>query len=310
MLLHLYTFFRVSIAALGPSSQTQSHGTPHAFCKYFIQKKVNPSVSIYFSPFCMSLHDSRLMSLFRLLKRNRRNIVLVSHPLILSTVSTVHGQDCIDVVNQSSALHLPRNVFALGYQNLFPKGFVCRLHSFSNGIVRFSLPVHDVAQDPELLFKRKFVASRCGADRHINPLFWIIRASPPQTRRLGYQIPSACFFNQIPQHLLQIFLMRHDPKDVGPHEAAFLSCSFIFEVHENTHSFLYPFFFHIRQELGWPFCHKRGASTLPWRKHRLKTKLLSTHSNVALLSSSDISRRWAAINHPCVPWFSMILMPP
>ena len=86
----------------------------------------------------------------------------------------------------------------------------------------------------------------------------------------------------------------------------FLSCSFIFEVHENTHSFLYPFFFHIRQELGWPFCHKRGASTLPWRKHRLKTKLLSTHSNVALLSSSDISRRWAAINHPCVSWFSMI----
>ena len=37
--------FRVSIAALGPSSQTQSFGTPHAFCKYFIQKKVNPSVS-------------------------------------------------------------------------------------------------------------------------------------------------------------------------------------------------------------------------------------------------------------------------
>ena len=29
------------------------------------------------------------------------------------------------------------------------------------------------------------------------------------------------------------------------------------------------------------FCHKRGASTLPWRKHRLKTKLLSTRSNNA-----------------------------
>ena len=42
----------------------------------------------------------------------------------------------------------------------------------------------------------------------------------------------------------------------------------------------------------------RGASTLPWRKHLLKTKLLSTHSNMALPSSPDISGQRAAINHP------------
>ena len=44
----------------------------------------------------------------------------------------------------------------------------------------------------------------------------------------------------------------------------------------------------------------------PLRRHRLKAKVLSTHSNIAFLSSLDISRGRAAINHPCVSRFSII----
>ena len=47
-------------------------------------------------------------------------------------------------------------------------------------------------------------------------------------------------------------------------------------------------------------CHTPGASTLPWRRHRLNEKLPSTHSNIAFSFNPNISRKWAAINHPCV----------
>ena len=50
------------------------------------------------------------------------------------------------------------------------------------------------------------------------------------------------------------------------------------------------------------FCHNLGASTLPWRRHRLNEILLSTHSNIACPTNPDISRRRAEINHPCVLW--------
>ena len=47
-------------------------------------------------------------------------------------------------------------------------------------------------------------------------------------------------------------------------------------------------------------CYNREASTLPCQRHLLKEKLFSTHSNIAFPSSPDISRKRAAINHPCV----------
>ena len=74
---------------------------------------------------------------------------------------------------------------------------------------------------------------------------------------------------------------------------------------------LFPFFIHSSSKLAqiWIaiFCHNREASTLPCRKHLLKLKQLSTHSNVALPDSPDISRRRTEISHPCVLWLSKIL---
>ena len=63
--------------------------------------------------------------------------------------------------------------------------------------------------------------------------------------------------------------MGHDPV-VGPHEAANLMCPF-----------------------------NLGASTLPWRRHRLNENLLSTHSNIACPSNPP------NINHPCAEWLSI-----
>ena len=45
------------------------------------------------------------------------------------------------------------------------------------------------------------------------------------------------------------------------HEAAYLMCSFTFKVHEGTHSFLHPFFFHTSQNLsGHSLSQARGLS--------------------------------------------------
>ena len=67
---------------------------------------------------------------------------------------------------------------------------------------------------------------------------------------------------------------------------------------EDEHSFPDPFLFHFCQELHGPILPQNGALTLPWRMHRAKKDLLSTHSNVACPSEPAISRRRAAIIHP------------
>ena len=54
------------------------------------------------------------------------------------------------------------------------------------------------------------------------------------------------------------------------------------------------------------FCHNLRASTLPWRRHRVNEKLLSTHSNIVWPSNPVIPRKSAEIIHPWVSWSSII----
>ena len=88
-------------------------------------------------------------------------------------------------------------------------------------------------------------------------LFRRVCACPAQTCWFGFQIHFRCFFNEVCQHLLQVFLsVGHDPEVVSPHKTAYLmlSSSFSFYIQENSFSFLHPFFLHIRPNLR---CHLR-----------------------------------------------------
>ena len=144
-------------------------------------------------------------------------------------ILVLKGKDCMDVVHQSSTLDLPWDVLISVHQNICPKGFVRRLHSFFNGVMRFSLSPHGTSQDLEFHFKRESMPSRLGINSRITPFFWLVSTCPPKTRVLGYQVPLLRFFNQVLQHLFQIpFGVGHDPEVVGPREAAYLMCLFTF----------------------------------------------------------------------------------
>ena len=119
--------------------------------------------------------------------------------------------------------------------------------------------------------------------------------------------PTSRFLYQIPKHLFQMaFGMGQDPEVIGPHAAAYLMCLFTFELQQDGHLFLVQFSITLTKSCVNIFCHNREASTLSWRRHRLKAKLLSTHLSIAFPSSPDISREKAAVNHPCVSEFSII----
>ena len=103
------------------------------------------------------------VSFLCLLKRNGRNIVLVSHTDPLQSpygpcpVLTAKSTDRVDVVNQSLTRHFPRNVFASACQSVLPESFVCRLHvehklhprifNRGTGVARYR-PEHDVKRLP------------------------------------------------------------------------------------------------------------------------------------------------------------------
>ena len=85
---------RCPLTALGPSSQLHPMARPHAFCNHLVHRGVQPiCVHIFPGRFaCLCLTVDPCLDVFAFLIRNRHNIVLVSHLLILSRVSTVHDQ--------------------------------------------------------------------------------------------------------------------------------------------------------------------------------------------------------------------------
>ena len=159
------------------------------------------------------------------------------------------------MIHQSLTFQSPRYILTSVYFDVFPKGFACRLHSFFHGTARFPLTIHHTSKYLEFFFKRKFVTTFRGTPNHILLFFRSVRARPPQVCWLGLQIHFRRFFNEVFQHLLQVFLgVGHDPEVVGPHETAnlMLSSSSFFNFHKNTFSLLHPFFFHVGQYWG---CH-------------------------------------------------------
>ena len=197
-------------------------------------------------------------------------------------VFTSERNDCIDVVHQSLTLHLPRNMFVFVYENILPESLVCWLHSFFNGIVRFPLTIHGTPQYLDLLFKGKLVASRWVAPNHLN-----------QNVRVHHRLAGlGTKFHLFASSIMSRNICSNFSYFQGPRDYPFFSSPI-----------LLPPLARIWVAI---FCHKRGASTLSCRKLLLKTKLFSTHSNMALPSSPDISRKRAAINHPCVSWCSKI----
>ena len=169
-------------------------------------------------------------------------------------------EDALDLFHHSSTLDSPRHVFASVNLHISPPSLVCRLHSFFDGVVRFALPIQSTSPDLELLFKGKSMTSRPGVNRKIRPPFRFTSTRPPWTCLFGKQVPLLRFFNQIPQHLFQVsFGMGHDPEVVGLHETACVL--FALPSPEG-----YPTFASSCVAI---FCHNLGASTLPWRRHRL-----------------------------------------
>ena len=89
-------FLRELITAFGFSIANPSHGTPHTFSKFLTQE-----VQFHLYPYLHG-HITRSCTVVdprRLLRRNNRVIILVSHPLMFSIVCWVHDQFSLPKAN-------------------------------------------------------------------------------------------------------------------------------------------------------------------------------------------------------------------
>ena len=158
----------------------------HIFSAILSYRKGKPiCIHIFVAMLHVLVWNSTHVSSFLLLNRNKRNIVLVSHPLILQIVCMVHDQ--VSLPNVKTALTCGPPVFdtSPSTERLFFCMSECPLfaglHSFFNGIV---FPCRFMAQ-PKILN----LSSKVNL-KHPDVV-------PPQTRWFGFQIPSVCFFNQL-----------------------------------------------------------------------------------------------------------------
>ena len=93
-----------------------SHGSPHTFSNPFVQKRQSHLYQ-YLLAVCKLLQNNRPCFFFVFSNRKRRSIVLVSRPLILSMVCTVHVQFSLP----KEKMRGPWDVFTLVRENIFPK---------------------------------------------------------------------------------------------------------------------------------------------------------------------------------------------
>ena len=158
VVLHLQTLFRVLITALGLSSQT------HPMARHMLLAITSYRKGI---PVCIHVLPGRFVGscirvdpclFFSSFEAEKTKHIFGLPPLILSENCMVEDP----FVHQSSTLDLPGDVLTLVCQNIFPRSFVRRLHSFFNGVTRFSFPIHSISQDLEMHFKGNSVTPRHG----------------------------------------------------------------------------------------------------------------------------------------------------
>ena len=88
----LLNFFETVCHCITFPITNPSHGSPQTFCNFFMQDGKPICINIFLAILLVLLWKSTHVSSFCLVRRNKRIIVLVSHPLIFSIVCTVHDQ--------------------------------------------------------------------------------------------------------------------------------------------------------------------------------------------------------------------------
>ena len=199
VLLHLWKCWEILYQLFITSP---SHGTPHTFWIFSCRKGKPICIHIFLAMLHVPVLLSTHVSSSCLLKRNNRIIVLVSHSLIFSIVCVVHDQFSLPNVKtaqtwSTSLWHLIFHGTSLLLNiRIFQKTLFADSIRSSTASYAFPLTIHGTHQYLELVFKRKLIASRWGVQNHVTLLFWIIRTCLPQTCWLGFQVPSACHFNE------------------------------------------------------------------------------------------------------------------
>ena len=130
-------------------------------------RRASPSVPTSSWPYLHFLWNSTHVSSFLLLNRNKRNIVLVSQPLILSNVCIVHDQFSLPTAKTAWTWSTSLQHFT--FHGTFLQSLPCLLSAFFPQWHRaFSLPIHGAAQYLGPFLKGKLVAPRCCAQIHVN----------------------------------------------------------------------------------------------------------------------------------------------
>ena len=182
-----------------------SHGTSHTFGDHLTQKgqtHLYPYLASRFASTCTIVDQNFFLLFFEAIE---------THHCLLSPMDRFSlPQGKTAYTRSTSRRHLIfHGMSLLLYIRIsFQKSFVRRLHSFFNGVMRFSLPNQSISQDLELLLKRKIcdIPTWCQLKDHTSLQG---RTCPPKTRRLRYQVPLHRFFNKS-RSICSKFLLEWD----------------------------------------------------------------------------------------------------
>ena len=186
---------------------SSTHGS--VICTHIFSGR-NAGSCLVFSPrlFFLSLQAGQLRHYFCLPPFNFYQSLLRPRPSFTSK-----RENGVHVIHQSLTFNSPRNILALVYLDVLPKGLGCRLHSFFHSVARLPLMIHHRSQYLEEPCEVPRIISSFSSDAY--------GARPPQACRLGLQIHFRRFFNEVFQHLLQVvFRVKYDPKSCQPTETA------------------------------------------------------------------------------------------
>ena len=212
-------------------------------------------------------------------------------PLSVLSTSKFHFQkrkNGVHMIHQSLTFYSPRDVLTSVYLDVFPKGFVCWLHSFFHSVARlFSWTIHHASQYLEFVFKREFVTIFWCKQNHLLLFFRSVCARPPQACRLGLQIHLSVSSMRFFSICSRCFLEWDTVQELLAHMKIQIWCTSPSASMSTRTPFLC--FIHSSSTLAniWvaTCCHKRGASTLPgrifWDETRLTTGQLHNSQQVA-----------------------------